>query len=61
MTGADWIKLNSQPSDIALLSIAFSAITEITVPSRLRRKALQYLDARDAFVGQLARNGVYPR
>lgn len=59
MTGKEWVKINSVSNDDIALMFATAAIAQITVPSRIRRKALQYLEAREAFEIQLALNGVY--
>ena len=61
MTGLEWVKRNAGSNDDALFSLALSAAYSITVPSRIRRKALQYISTRDAFEGQLAKNSVYPQ
>ncbi len=59
MTGLEWVK-QMRGSDNATAGIAFDALATITVPSRIARKAREYIAARDAFENQLAKNGVYP-
>jgi hypothetical protein len=57
MKGKDWAKAHTN-TDNALLALAESATYEISTPSRIARKAREYIAARDAFEAQLDKNGV---
>ena len=58
MTGQQWVNRHRK-DDLGLVDIAYNAQDNITVPSRIRRKAVEYTEARFAFMMQLAKNGIY--
>lgn len=57
MKGKEWANANKN-TDNAIYALAESATYEITTPSRIARKAREYIAARDAFEAQLDKNGV---
>jgi len=61
MRGLAWVKsvLASQNSDDRTYNLAIDAVYAINTPSRIARKAREYIAAREAFESQLAKNGIY--